>query len=290
VFIFRRFEETDAVGRSDKTGNTGPPAIFIVSGGAGASGEQVVHTVLAQFPKIQIPVFTVAHIRSTEQIMDIIKRVKKHGGFIVHTLVDSSLRDTMNALGEKNSVKTIDLMGEMIGTISDMVGDEPVGRPGLYRQLNREYFERVEAIEYSMLHDDGRNPQEYHNADIVLIGVSRVGKTPLSMYLSVLGWKVANIPFIKDQALPHEIFEIDRGRAIGLVIDSQLLVLHRRIRHEKIAGMQPSAYTDPGTIFEELEQSRNFFKNSGFLVIDISNKPLETTADEIIGIITKRFF
>jgi regulator of PEP synthase PpsR (kinase-PPPase family) len=290
VFISRRIEETDVVGRSDKTGRTGPPAIYIVSGGAGASGEQVVHTVLAQYPKIQIRVVTVAHVNSTGQIMDVINRVKDHGGFIVHTLVDSSLRDTMNALGEKNSVKTIDLMGEMFGVISDMLGQAPVGRPGLYRQLNREYFERVEAIEFSMLHDDGRNPQGCRDADIVLIGVSRVGKTPISMYLSVLGWKVANIPFIKDQALPQEIFEIDHGRIIGLVIDSQRLVLHRRTRHEKIAGKQPSAYTDPVTIFEELEQSRNFFKTRGFSVIDISNKPLETTADEIIGIITKRFF
>ena len=277
------------MGNGGKTRSGDFSPIVIVSGGAGASAEQVVHTVLAQFPSVKPPVVTVANVRSIEQIRDVVDRIKVHGGFIVHTLVDASLRDSMKAFEKDSGIIAIDLMGELFDTLSAVLGQEPLGEPGLYRQLNREYFERVAAIEFSMAHDDGRNPHELQGADIVLLGVSRVGKTPLSMYLSVLGWKVANVPFIKDQPLPGEVFETERGRIIGLVIDPQRLINHRKIRHERIAGTQPSHYMDPAMIFEELEQSRIFFRQKGFSVIDISNKPLETSADEIIALISKRF-
>ena len=273
----------------DKTRAGDLPPIVIVSGGAGASAEQVVHTVLAQFPSVTLPVVTVAHVRSIRQIRDVVDQVSIRGGFIVHTLVDASLRDAANAFGKDSGIVTIDLMGDLFNTLRAVLGQEPLGEPGLYRQLNKEYFERVAAIEFSMAHDDGRNTHELNGADIVLLGVSRVGKTPLSMYLSVLGWKVANVPFIKDRSLPGEVFEVERGRVIGLVIDPQRLIDHRRIRHERIAGTQPSSYMDPGTIFEELEQSRKIFRQRGFSIIDISNKPIETSADEIIALISKRF-
>jgi len=276
------------VGNDERTPAEDLSSIVIVSGGAGASAEQVVHTVLAQFPSATLPVVTVANVRSIQQIRDVVDQVRAHGGFIVHTLVDGALRDAMNSFGNDSGIVTIDLMGELLDTLGAVLGQEPLGEPGLYRQLNREYFERVAAIEFSMAHDDGRNTHELDRADIVLLGVSRVGKTPLSMYLSVLGWKVANVPFIKDQPLPGEVFEIERGRVIGLAIDPQRLINHRKIRHERIAGTQPSTYMDPGMIFEELEQSRRLFRQKGFSVIDISNKPLETSADEIIALISKR--
>lgn len=273
---------------ADMTGKADIPPVCLVSGGAGASAEQVVLTVLAQFPETKVPVVKIAHVRTFEQIKDAIDRIEDQGGLIVHTLVDPSLRDYMNTLAKQRGIVAVDIMGDLLEAISAMIGQAPVGRPGLYRQLNREYFERVEAIEYSMSHDDGRNPGELPEADIVLLGVSRVGKTPLSMYLSVLGWKVANVPFIKDQPLPDEIYKIDRDRIIGLVIEAQRLTIHRRIRHERIAGMQSSSYNDPGTIFEEIEESRRFFKMNGFYTMDISNKPLETSADEIVARIMKR--
>lgn len=265
------------------------PPVFIVSGGAGASAEQVVHTVLAQFPSVRVQVVTMAHVRSAAQIIDIADRVKASGGIVVHTLVDETLRNIMNNIGMQYGVTTIDLMGGLLDELSAMLGQDPVGKPGLYRQLNKEYFERVAAIEFSMVHDDGRNTRDLGDADIVLLGVSRVGKTPLSMYLSVLGWKVANVPVIKDQAPAREIFEVERGRVIGLMIDPARLVVHRRIRQSRIAGMQSSGYNDPAEVFEELEQSRKLFRKNGFTIIDISDKPLETSADEIISLITKRF-
>jgi len=272
----------------DITGKVNIVPIYLVSGGAGTSAEQVVLTVLAQFPEAKVPIVKIAHVRSFEQIKDTVDLIEGGGGLIVHTLVDESLRDFMNTFAKQRGVVAVDLMGDLLQAISAMIGQTPVGKPGLYRQLNKEYFERVEAIEYSMAHDDGRNPGELPDAEIVLLGVSRVGKTPLSMYLSVLGWKVANVPFIKDQPLPEEIFQIERGRIIGLVIDPGRLTIHRRIRYERIAGIQPSPYNDPGMIFEELEESRRFFKQNGFSVMDISNKPLETSADEIIAMITRR--
>ncbi|HOO46994.1 MAG TPA: pyruvate, water dikinase regulatory protein [Deltaproteobacteria bacterium] len=272
---------------ADMTGNAATPPVYLVSGGAGASAEQVVLTVLAQFPDAKVPVIKITHIRSPEQIKDAVALAREQGGLIVHTLVNASLRECMIASAQESKIVAIDIMGDLIHAVSSMLSQEPVGRPGLYRQLNREYFERVEAIEYSMAHDDGRNPGGLIDADIVLLGVSRVGKTPLSMYLSVLGWKVANVPFIKDQPLPEEFCQVDRDRIIGLVIDPERLTIHRRIRHERIGGTQSSSYNDPGKIFEEIEASRRFFRQNGLYTMDISNKPLETSADEIIARIMK---
>jgi hypothetical protein len=195
----------------------------------------------------------------------------------------------MNSLGSKHSVPVIDLMGVLMEHLSEMLDSNPVCRPGLYHSLNRRYFDRVEAIEFSIAHDDGLNPQDLDKADIVLAGVSRVGKTPLAMYLAMQGFKTANVPLIPGQPPLPELDRVEPGRVIGLIIDEKRLVSHRKDRKEKLRLDRQGGYSDLKMIFDELEQARKIFRQKGYSVIDITDKPLETSADEIVKIITRRF-
>ncbi len=265
-----------------------PLPIYIISGGAGASGEQLVHTVLVQFPESQIAVITTGHVRQVEQIEDVVTQAANSGGLIVHTLVESHLRRALDNLAQKRGVTTIDLMGDMLSQLSNALGQEPVGQPGLYRQLHQDYFERVAAIEFTMAHDDGQNPRHWPLAEIVLTGVSRAGKTPLSMYLSVLGWKVANVPLVMGLPPPPELFQLDRRRVVGLNIDPAQLLAHRQQRQRGLGAPGPTVYTDPAMIYEEVEATRRVFRKGGFSTINITDKPIETSADEVITLITRR--
>jgi regulator of PEP synthase PpsR (kinase-PPPase family) len=255
----------------------------------GASGEQLVNTVLAQFPSSRVPVITVGHARHVEQITNVVDQAVATGGTIVHTLVDDGLRSILTALAQERGVVHVDLMEPLLSHLSEVLGQEPARQPGLYRQLHQDYFERVAAIGFSMAHDDGKNAEGWPLAEIMLVGVSRLGKTPLSMYLSVLGWKVANVPLVMGLPTPPDLFKLDRRRVIGLNIEPGQLLVHRRQRQSRLGARGPSAYTDPVKIHEEVEAARQVFQQGGFSVIDVTDKPIETSADEIIALITRRF-
>jgi regulator of PEP synthase PpsR (kinase-PPPase family) len=258
------------------------PQIYIVSGGVGSSGEQVVNTVLAQFPGNQIRTVTLGNVRTVQQLEQVVERACTEGSFIVHTLVDENLRAGLVRLVEQFHIPASDLMGDLLAWLQNVLGRKPAGLPGLYRQLNQDYFDRVAAIEYSMEHDDGKKPQEWDEADMLLVGPSRVGKTPLSLFLSVLGWKVANVPFVPEINLPPQLEEMDKQRVFGLIIAPGQLVEHRLKRQSRLGASGPSAYTDPEKIHEELTAARRFFRQQGFTIINVTDKPIESTADEII--------
>ena len=262
-----------------------PPPVYIVSGGTGSSGELLVHTALAQFADCHVPVILVPRIRAMAQLEEIVTRAAGDRGTVVHTFVDPMLRDGITRLGVERRVPTIDFMGPLLTHLSRVLGRTPVGQPGLYQQLHAAYLERVQAIDFTMSHDDGLRPEELPKAEIVVLGVSRTGKTPLSMYLAVLGWKVANIPVIKGREFPPELRRVKRRRIIGLIIDPDQLVFHRRSRQRLMGGTLPAEYTDPTEIHHEVEYARRLYRDHGFRVIDVTQKPLETTADEILNLV-----
>jgi regulator of PEP synthase PpsR (kinase-PPPase family) len=262
--------------------------IYIVSGGTGASAQHLVDTVLVQFPGSHLQVITITSVRQIEQIEDVVAQAATSGGTIVHTLVNSHLRNSLIRLSQKRNVVSIDLMGTLLSRLSEVLGKEPVARPGLYRQLHQDYFERVAAIEFTMTHDDGMNPKGWSKAEIMIVGVSRVGKTPLSIYLSVLGWKVANLPVILGLPLEKELFQLDPRRIIGLDIDPSRLLIHRRQRLKRMGELEPSAYIDQNNINDELEAARQVFKQVGASVINVTDNPIESSANEVIELITKK--
>ena len=261
--------------------------IYVLSGGVGASGEGVVLTVLAQFPEATVPVTTVANIRETGQIDEVIVQARDQQALLVHTLVDDEIRTYTIQAAEKAGVPQVDLMGDILTWITRTTGQKPEGQPGLYRKLRKDYFERVEAIEYTMAHDDGKKPEGWPQAEIILAGVSRVGKTPLSLYLSVLGWKVANVPFIPDIPLSPRLFKVEPWRVIGLTMEPGQLLLHRKERQSRLGVKGTSAYIDPNLVYAEVEAARKIFLKNGFRVLDVTDKPIETSADEVVRMVTR---
>jgi len=263
------------------------PPIFIVSGGAGLSGEQLVRTALAQFASADVPIEIVPHVRR-DQLEDVVKRAVVSGGIIVHTLVDADLRSALLDLIRDYGVPAIDLMGPMLLHLAHILDKPPIGQPGLYRQLHEDYFKRIEAIEFTVDHDDGRKPHELGMAEIVIVGVSRVGKKPLSMYLSTRGWKVANVPLVREIAPPAELFEIDARRVVGLTIDEEQLAAHRRRRAMKLGMDRQVPYTDPASLYAEMEYAQAILRRGRFAVVDITNKPIEESADEVVEHVVRR--
>ncbi len=271
-----------------KTGTNGaPPPVHIVSGGSGASGLQIVETALAQFPALQVPVIVKNHVRSLRQVEIAVKEAEADGGTLVHTLVDGRLRAALVRLGSRRGVVTIDLMGPLLEQVAAQTGTTPLEQPGLYRKLRKDYFDRVEAIDFAVSHDDGNRPDGLPAADVVIIGVSRCGKTPLSMYLAVRGWKVANVPIVKDIPLPGEVFRIDRRRVIGLSIDYKQLLEYRKRREEQMGMVGMSGYSSPHAVLEEIEAARKICRERGVHVIDVTDKPIEIIADEVVRFVAR---
>lgn len=258
------------------------PMIYIISGGIGASAEQVVHTALAQFPKNAIRVRPIGNIRLPEQIAEVLQQAQKKDALVVYTLVDPRLQDFLLHEAQKLQVQAIDLMGPVMEWITRKTGVTPKGQPGLYRQLHQEYFDRVSAIDFTLAHDDGKNPDGWSQAEAVLVGVSRVGKTPLCLYLAVLGWKVANYPFVPRVPIPEILFSLDPKRVIGLTIEPGQLLQYRLRRQSHLGAPGPSAYVDPEAVYEEVQQALKVFRRGRFAIVDMTDKTIELGADEII--------
>jgi len=264
------------------------PPIYVVSGGVGTSGMQLTRTALAQFPNGDVSVIVVPHVRSEEQLEQIVEQAASRQGIVVHTLVDTVLRSQLIDLARHNHIAAIDLIGPLLQRLSGLLGRQPLGQPGLYRKLREQDLRRIEAIEFAVEHDDGKRAHELLSAEIVLTGVSRVGKTPLSIYLATMGWKVANVPLVKDLNPPSELFEMDSRCVIGLTIEPGQLITYRQRRTHHMGVSANLPYADPTELLEELDYAHQIFRRGRFRVVDTTNKPIEESADEIIGQLGRR--
>jgi [pyruvate, water dikinase]-phosphate phosphotransferase / [pyruvate, water dikinase] kinase len=263
--------------------------IFVVSGGRGLAGNHMVQSLLIQYPGNNIPVVIFPGISKEEQLPDVIAQAKKENALIAHTMVDPVVRKKMNELCEEYGVRKIDFMGDLADYLDKELDIEPLQHPGLYRKSNQEYFERIEAIEFTLSHDDGMGHERLHNAEIILTGVSRVGKTPLSVYLAMFGWKVANVPLVKGILPPKELFEVDSKRVFGLHIGLSQLIMHRKKRMESWHNHRNDLYIDEDSVKEEFRHAMFVFERGGFTVMTVTNKPIESTANEILNLMSERF-
>ena len=266
----------------------GPP-IYVVSGSMGYLGEQLARTIIPQFQGIRVPIVMRQRVQHLSEIENVVDQAIQTGGTILHTIANSDLRSAMIELAREKNVVAIDIIGPLIERLSTVLGQEPAGKPGLYRELHENYFKRIEALEFTLAHDDGKNYQGWGDAEIILVGLSRVGKTPLSVYLSMLGWKVANIPLVPGISPRSELFDLDRRRVIGLKIEASILLEHRQYRQRNLGVRGKSDYNDLAKLYEETQEARLNFRKGGFKVIDVTNKPIETTAGQISTLITRRF-
>lgn len=263
--------------------------IYIVSCGEGINAYHLVQSALVQFPYNDITVVKIPKLRSEAQVDDIMEKARDTESMIVHTIVNKKLRKYMSRKGMENGIVTIDLMGPVLSKAQTFLDSKPREQPGLYRQIHKVDLDQVSAIEFALAHDDGLQPENLCNAEIILVGLSRAGKTPLAMYLAVLGWKTANVPLVIGVPMPESLKEVDRRRIIALNINAEQLISHRRMRRDSLGTSDIYAYASGEEIKKEINAARMYYVTHGYSMVDVSNKPIETSAEEIIEMITRRF-
>ena len=209
------------------------PEVYVVSDSLGETAESVAKATISQFDE-DIDVVRVPFIRHAEQIQKVIEEAAEHGAVVCHTLVSPELRAHFERIAEANHVKYVDILGPMMDMVQTISETKPRMKPGIIHKLDEEYFKKVEAIEFAVKYDDGKNPAGFKKADVVLIGVSRTSKTPLSMYMAHKKFKVANLPLVPEVPLPEEIFQVPPYRIIGLIIDPYKL---NTIRSERMKAL-----------------------------------------------------
>lgn len=263
--------------------------IYIVSGGKGLAGNNMVLSLLIQYPNNNVPVVIMPNMASERQLLILVEKIKLEGGLIAHTMVNRQLRDYLCKICNEMGVKHIDFMGELADYLDEKLDVPSLQTPGLYREINQQYYDRIEAIEFTLNHDDGLMPGRLNKAEIILTGVSRSGKTPLSVYLAMYGWKVANIPLVHGIDPPKELFEVDPQRVFGLSISAGQLISHRVKRLKSLENTSNTNYVDERLVALELRNANFIFEKGGFTVINVSNKPVETSANEILNMMANRF-
>lgn len=262
--------------------------IYIISDGTGQTSERALKAALTQFEGIEVQITIFPDIRTKQHVIEIFSNVYKTKGLVVHTVVSKKLRDIILEQGRLYDIDTIDLMGSLLAQLSHHFSDSPSEKPGIFYELNKSYFKRIKALEYTFRHDDGQRIDGYKDADIVLLGVSRTFKTPISIYLAYKGWMVANIPIILGIEFPKMIFKLQPDRVICLTTFPNRLAVLRKIR-EKHLGGATGEYAKLSYIQKELNYAHSIYKKQPeWSIVDVTNKPIEEISAEIISILRKK--
>lgn len=259
--------------------------IFAVSDGTGQTAEGVVRASLTQFDDKGVRIVRYGGVRSVQDVRRIVAEAADTEGFIVHTLVSEPMRRLMFNEGRAANVATIDLMGPMLARLSELLAVAPRSEPGLAQPFDAVYLQRIEAINFTVRHDDGRSIDDLERAEIVLVGVSRTSKTPLSIYLAYRGWRVANVPLALGVAPPKELFELPRRRVVGLVIKPERLS-ELRLARIHLLGTRPKGYADLEHVRQEMVYAYELFdQRRDWPLVDVTNKPIEEAAAEVVALL-----
>lgn len=260
--------------------------IHIVSDGSGATSEAVVEAAVVQFPSVDFELIRHPGIRTREQVLRVVAQAQRDHGIIVHTIVITGIRRLLLRECRQRVIDHVDLTGPLLGKVSQHVEMRPILRPGASRGLSDEYFRRIEAIQYTVRHDDGQGLETLGDADIVLVGVSRASKTPLSIFLSLRGWRVANIPVVLGVEPPAQLFEIDQTNVVAVMISADELTRIRQHRVKALGSYTTGEYADPDKIREELEYCRRIIRHGyPWPIVDVTGKSIEESAKEVIALI-----
>lgn len=269
----------------------GFPTIYVVSDSVGLTGQSIARAAAVQFG-IEAPhVEVLSKVRSFEQIRSFLEEhvsrgVQRDGNdrlLLFYTLVTNELADKLcTYVAEHPNIVAVDIMTPALKAIASMTGLAPSQLPGKLHVANQQYFSRIEAVEFTIAHDDGRNPHELAKADIVLLGVSRSSKTPLSIYLSQQGFKVANVPLDMHTEPPKEIYDVDPTCLFGLMTTPDVLVDIRKRRLGNACSVAGS-YADPEYVYDDLERARALMRKLGCIVVHTERRAVEETAQEILA-------
>lgn len=264
--------------------------IIIISDGTGETATAISRAVMTQFKGRDVYFTRYKSVRTKEQIDAIFSEAAVHHDLIIYTLVGAELREYIADVARIKHVRTLDVLGPALTTFSNYFDQEPTNEPGLLHQVNDDYYKRVEAMEFTLNHDDGRNLNSLHLADVVLVGISRTSKTPLSLYLSLHGFKVTNVPLVLGTRPPEELFNIDQRKIFALTIEPEALKHIRKNRLSRLGAEKLTGdYADESKVVEELEWANSIFKeNKRWPVFNVTGKALEETAAEIMRLLNMR--
>jgi len=263
--------------------------VYILSDSIGETGEQVARAAASQFNSGKYEIRRFPYITEEEQITEIFEEAKEEKSVIVFTIVIEKLRQFVLEKSVELNIPAVDLMSPVLNAIESVVGFQPKRESGIIRRLDEQYFKKVEAVEFAVKYDDGKDTRGIKKSDIVLVGVSRTSKTPLSMYLAHKNYKVANVPLVPEVPAPAELFEKDPKRVFGLVANPEKLNEIRQERLKSLGLSNNANYASISRIEEELVYSKELMEKLKCRVIDVSNKAVEETAGIILDMIKDDF-
>jgi [pyruvate, water dikinase]-phosphate phosphotransferase / [pyruvate, water dikinase] kinase len=255
--------------------------IYVVSDGTGDTAAAVAQAAMAQF-NVEWRLRRFVRIRHDVMVERAVLEAEREGALIVFTLVDRRLAGELLEAAARRSVPTIDVLGEMIAKVARHLHAESRAQPGLLHGFSDEYFRRIEAVEFAVRHDDGANLRTLHRADLVLTGVSRTSKTPLSMYLAQRGYRTGNVPIVPGIDPPSQLFELDPRKVFALTVDPSLLLTVRQARVRALGSPPYSTYADPESVLDEVRRARRMYRDQGWRVIDITGRAAEENAARIL--------
>jgi regulator of PEP synthase PpsR (kinase-PPPase family) len=255
--------------------------LFVISDGTGETAVAAVRAAATQFQET-FRVRTFGETRHESQVRRVMDRAAEDGALVVFTVVNESITRLIRELALEKGVPAVDLLGPLIAALAGHFKLSPQIRPGILHGFSEDYFKRIEAVEFAVRHDDGANLHTLFQADLVLAGVSRTSKTPLSMYLAQRGYKTGNVPIVPGIEPPRELLEIDPRKVIGLVSDAPALLEVRRARIRQLRASPYLSYADADAVDEELRRARDLYRRQGWRVVDITGKAVEESAARIL--------
>ncbi|MFZ7103734.1 MAG: pyruvate, water dikinase regulatory protein [Peptococcaceae bacterium] len=258
--------------------------IYIISDSLGETAEFVARAAASQFNGFGVEFRRIPYVSDEQHLLEIIDEASQYNSLIAYTLVVEDLKEKLEQEAQRRNLLTVDVLGAMMKGVKDLTGYEPRREPGLLHKLDDDYFRKIEAVEFAVKYDDGKDPRGIIYADIVLLGVSRTSKTPLCMYLAHKRIKAANIPLVPEVSPPDELFNLPKGKVIGLTIKPHILNEIRQERLKTLGLVANADYASMERILKELEYAEGIMKRVGCPVIDVSNKAVEETASKVLQI------
>jgi regulator of PEP synthase PpsR (kinase-PPPase family) len=256
------------------------PELFVISDGTGETAVAAVRAAATQFLET-FRVRTFGETRHESQVRRVMERAAEDGALVVFTVVNESITRLIRDLAIEKGVPAVDLLGPLISALANHYKLSPQLRPGILHGFSEDYFKRIEAVEFAVRHDDGANLHTLFQADLVLAGVSRTSKTPLSMYLAQRGYRTGNVPIVPGVDPPRELLEIDPRKVIGLVSDASALLEIRRARIRQLRASPYLAYADADAVDEELRRARELYRRQGWRGVYNTAKGVDVAAARI---------
>ena len=260
--------------------------IYLISDSTGETLGRIFLALQSQFANFDYEKKEFAFVRTEQQIDKIIKECTElQNAIILYTIVETKLAKYISNSSQKNGVPCFGILGNLILSFSKLLNQKAIHKPSAQHVLDDDYYRRIEAIQFTMSHDDGKKVDDINNADVVLLGVSRTSKTPTSIYLANRGYKTVNIPLVLDQKIPSDLSLNKKSCIIGLIADPERLSDIRRNRVAIMKDQNLKEYTDLASIKKEIEDSKKLFKKNNWPIIDVTRRSVEETAASILKII-----